>query len=69
VALCDWRRLSGKAQKVEDSAQKTQYLNMASSWHALAQELEGGNLDPEIAPGAYPIGKTATEIFRTTSKM
>jgi ABC-type phosphate transport system auxiliary subunit len=39
-----------KAQKLEDPALKTQYLNMASSWHALAQELETGNADPETAP-------------------
>src|SRR2546423_737704 len=41
-----------KAQRVEDPGLKTQYLNMASSWHALAQELEAGNPDPEIIPPA-----------------
>jgi hypothetical protein len=45
-----------KAQKVEDPALKTQYLNMASSWHALAQELEAGNADPDAVPNiAAPV--------------
>lgn len=47
-----------KAQKVDDPAVKTQYLNMASSWHALAQQLETGNPDPEVLSGLmrrYPL--------------
>jgi ABC-type phosphate transport system auxiliary subunit len=39
-----------KAQKVEDPQLRAQYFNMATSWHALAQELEAGNSDPELAP-------------------
>ena len=36
-----------KAQKMEDPIQRTRYLSMAASWHALAQEMEKGNPDPE----------------------
>jgi hypothetical protein len=39
-----------KAQKVEDPAVRSQYLNMATSWHSLAQELEAGITDPELIP-------------------
>lgn len=39
-----------KAQKVEDPLTRTRYLNMATSWHALAQQLEAGNADPEMVP-------------------
>jgi|KBSSwiStaDraftv2_1062776.scaffolds.fasta_scaffold1144853_1 hypothetical protein len=41
-----------KAQRAEDPNLKTQYLNMAASWHALARELEAGNADPEMVPNA-----------------
>ena len=44
-----------KAQRAEDSAVRTQYLNLAASWHALAQQLEAGNPDPEMMPDA-PLG-------------
>ncbi len=44
-----------KAQRVDDPRLKTQYLNMATSWHALAQELEAGNCDPESVPIAPPV--------------
>ena len=36
-----------KAQKMEDPIQRTRYLSMAASWHALAQEMEKGNPDAE----------------------
>jgi len=39
-----------KAQKATDPHLREQYLNMASNWHSLAQELEKGNPDPEIIP-------------------
>ena len=41
-----------KAQRSEDPEVRTQYLNLATRWHALAQELEGGNPDPEQFPPA-----------------
>lgn len=44
-----------KAQKVTDPDLRTQYLNMASSWHALAQALEAGDPDPEVLPGTTGI--------------
>jgi len=40
-----------KAQKVEDPVVRTQYLDLASRWHALAQELEAGHPDAEMFPG------------------
>jgi hypothetical protein len=43
-----------KAQKVEDPELRNRYLKMAASWHALAQQLEAGNGDPEIVPGTMP---------------
>lgn len=39
-----------KAQTVEDPEMRKQYLNMAAGWHALAQQLEAGNPDPEAMP-------------------
>ena len=41
-----------KAQKATDPQLREQYLDLASSWHSLAQELEKGNPDPEIIPPA-----------------
>jgi hypothetical protein len=41
-----------KAQKVQDPEVRAHYLNLATLWHALAQELEAGNLDPELLPTA-----------------
>lgn len=41
-----------KAQKIEDPSLRVQYLDLATRWHALAQELEAGNLDVEdFLPG------------------
>jgi len=39
-----------KAQRAADPEVRTQYFNLATRWHALAQELEGGNPDPERFP-------------------
>lgn len=39
-----------KAQTIEDPEMRKQYLNMAAGWHALAQQLEAGNPDPEAMP-------------------
>jgi len=39
-----------KAQKIEDPEMRDQYLSMASNWHALAQQLEAGNPDPQALP-------------------
>ena len=39
-----------KAQRIEDPRARKDYLDMASSWHALAQQLELGNSDPEVLP-------------------
>ena len=41
-----------KAQKVQDAEVRAHYLSLATLWHALAQELEAGNLDPEMLPTA-----------------
>ena len=49
-----------KAQKVKDAHLREQYLSMASSWHALAQELEKGNPDLEVIPGARPMSPDDT---------
>jgi hypothetical protein len=37
-----------KAQKVDDPAIRTRYLDLATQWHALAQQLESGIHDPEM---------------------
>lgn len=39
-----------KAQKIGDPQLRSLYINMATAWHALAQQLEAGNPDPEIFP-------------------
>ncbi len=39
-----------KAQKIEDPQLRSLYVNMATAWHALAQQLEAGNPDPELFP-------------------
>jgi hypothetical protein len=39
-----------KAQKTDDPAVRLQYFDLATRWHALAQQLEDGNLDPEALP-------------------
>jgi hypothetical protein len=44
-----------KAQSLEDPLLKSQYLDMATRWHLLAQELEAGNADPEVMPGPVPV--------------
>ena len=45
-----------KAQKLQDPELKTRYLDMAASWHALAQQLEEGNTDPEVVVvPAHPV--------------
>ena len=41
-----------KAQRSADPQLRADYLNLAARWHALAQELEDGNHDPEIVPTA-----------------
>jgi hypothetical protein len=44
-----------KATKLEDSELREQYLKLATNWHALAQALESGNLDPEVVPEAQAV--------------
>ena len=39
-----------KAKRTEDPIIRAQFMSMASNWHALAQQLETGNLDPELSP-------------------
>jgi len=39
-----------KAKATVDPDLVVQFLSMATSWHALAQQLETGNLDPESFP-------------------
>lgn len=39
-----------KAKKLEDPELQARYFEMAANWHALAQALEAGNLDPEVTP-------------------
>ena len=39
-----------KAKRTEDPAVRAQYMTMATNWHALAQQLEAGQLDPELSP-------------------
>jgi hypothetical protein len=41
-----------KAKKAEDPVVRAQFLDLATRWHALAQELEAGNPDPEMFPDA-----------------
>ena len=41
-----------KASRAEDPATRAQFLDLATRWHALAQELEAGNPDPELSPPA-----------------
>ena len=41
-----------KTVVVQDSEVRAHYLSVATLWHALAQELEAGNLDPEMLPTA-----------------
>lgn len=36
-----------KAKRIDDPAIRTRYLDLATQWHALAQELEAGHPDPE----------------------
>jgi hypothetical protein len=36
-----------KAKRTDDPAIRTRYLDLATQWHALAQELEAGHPDPE----------------------
>jgi hypothetical protein len=43
-----------KAQKTEDLLVRTRYLDLATQWHALAQQLEAGMADPEALPGLAP---------------
>ena len=45
-----------KAQTVEEPEVRRRYLTMAACWHALAEQLEAGNPDPEVnlVPGADP---------------
>jgi len=43
-----------KAKRTEDPVLHAQYMNMATNWHALAQQLEAGHLDPEVSPLAAP---------------
>jgi hypothetical protein len=43
-----------KAQKAEDPLVRTRYLDLATQWHALAQQLEAGMADPEALPDLPP---------------
>ena len=45
-----------KAQQIEDPLLRTRYLTMATSWHALARDLEAGNPDPELIPNPSQAG-------------
>ena len=38
-----------KAQRAEDPDIRVRYLELATRWHALAQQLEAGNPDPELS--------------------
>ena len=40
-----------KVQKTEDLLVRTRYLDLATQWHALAQQLEAGMADPEALTG------------------
>ena len=37
-----------KAKRTDDPATRDRYLDLATQWHALAQQLEAGNPDPEL---------------------
>jgi hypothetical protein len=39
-----------KAKKADDPEVRARYLELATNWHALAQQLEAGNPDPELSP-------------------
>ena len=39
-----------KAKRTDDPVIRAQLMSMAKSWHALSQELERGNTDPELSP-------------------
>ena len=39
-----------KAQKTDDQIVRAQYLDLATRWHALAQQLEAGDPEPETLP-------------------
>ena len=41
-----------KSKTTQNPVLRGQLMNMATSWHALAQQLEAGNLDPELGPVA-----------------
>jgi len=43
-----------KVQKTEDLLVRTRYLDLATQWHALAQQLEAGMADPEALTGLAP---------------
>jgi hypothetical protein len=37
-----------RSQKTEDLQLRARYLDLATSWHALAEQLESGICDPEL---------------------